>query len=91
MTLSLTFACLWVLAAAIVAFLPMRLQYAPGFVLLFAAPAILYGLAVQHNVWIVLIALGAAVSMFRRPLLYFARRALGLPVSRPTDPGEGGG
>jgi hypothetical protein len=30
MPLSLILACLWVLAAAIVAMLPMRLQYAPG-------------------------------------------------------------
>lgn len=43
MTISLTLACVWVVAAAIVAFLPMRMQYAPGLALLaLALPLLIY-------------------------------------------------
>jgi hypothetical protein len=73
MPVSLTLTCVWVLAAAIVAMLPMRLQYAPGLALLiFAVPlAILVGIEVGW-IWVVAV-LFAVVSMYRRPLLALAR------------------
>ncbi|MBC55808.1 MAG: UDP-N-acetylmuramate--alanine ligase [Confluentimicrobium sp.] len=76
MTLSLTLACLWALAATITAFLPMRLQYAPGLALLVSAPVLIGYLGWQHDIWVVLAAVAGAVSMFRRPLFYLLRRAL---------------
>ncbi|WP_372602801.1 DUF2484 family protein [Actibacterium sp.] len=68
MTLSLILACCWVIAAAVVAFLPMRYQYAPGLALLIAAVPLLVFLAAENNPWIVLAVLAAIISMFRRPL-----------------------
>jgi hypothetical protein len=82
----LFFLCLWVLAAAAVAMLPMRRQMAPGLVLLILAPILLVWVGLVHGwVWL-LVGLVAFVSMFRNPLIYFARRALGRPVSPPQDP-----
>ncbi|MGB5837644.1 MAG: DUF2484 family protein, partial [Albidovulum sp.] len=49
--------CLWVLAATLVAFLPMRRQFAPGLALLIVAPAIIIWLTSAINVWVGLAAL----------------------------------
>lgn len=77
MTLSLTLAALWVIAATGLAFLPMRLQYAPGLVLLVLAMPLLVFVAIQHGVWVVLLVLAGIASMFRRPLGYLLRHLLG--------------
>jgi len=76
MTLSLILACIWVVAAALVAMLPMRHQFAPGIGLLICAPFLLAFLGYQHNFWIVLLAAIAIISMFRRPLFYMLRRLI---------------
>lgn len=77
MTLSAILSALWVIAATITAFLPMRRQYPPGVTLLVLAPVIIVWLSVDYG-WIVgMLALGAFVSMFRNPLIYFYRRARG--------------
>lgn len=77
MSLPLIIAALWVIAASIVAFLPMRRQFAPGLVLLVAAPVLIIWIGAEHG-WIwAMIGLGAFLSMFRRPLWYFARKAMG--------------
>ena len=73
MSLSLILSCLWVIAASIVAMLPMRRQFAPGFTLLLCAPILLVYLGYQHNPWVVLAASIAILSMFRRPLFYMLR------------------
>ena len=78
MSLSLVFGCLWVLASAGVALMPMRHQYMPGVALLLLAPLLLIWIGREHGVWLALLALAAAASMFRRPLIYFGRKALGL-------------
>jgi Protein of unknown function (DUF2484) len=83
-------ACLWVLAATVTAFLPMRRQYLPGVPLLILAPVILIWLGVQHGIWITGVATLAFLSMFRNPPIYFARKAMGLPVQRPEDPASEG-
>lgn len=68
MSLSLVIGCIWVLAAAITALLPMRMQFPPGFILLFLAPVIICFIGYEHGwIWAAL-ALIAFVSMFRRPL-----------------------
>lgn len=86
MTLSLTLGCIWVIASALVALLPMRRQYVPGVMLLVAAPFLLGFIAWQHGVLVLALTLLAAVSMFRNPLVYLARRALGKPSDLPQEP-----
>jgi ribose/xylose/arabinose/galactoside ABC-type transport system permease subunit len=75
----------WVIAGAVTAMLPMRLQYPPGILLLIAAPLLILWIGMVHG-WIVgVLCLAAFLSMFRRPLVYFWRKARGLPVERPED------
>ncbi len=77
MSVALILACLWVLTATAVAFLPMRYQYPPGLALLLAAPVLLAWMAVEHGWPLALIGFLGFVSMFRRPLGYLAKRVLG--------------
>ena len=83
MSLSLTLAALWAVAATIVALLPMRLQYVPGVTLLILAPALIIYIGMQHGAFVALLGVAAFVSMFRNPLLYFYRYARG---QRPEVP-----
>ncbi len=85
MSPALIAACVWVLAATVTAFLPMRLQFPPGIVLLILAPVLLIWIGIDHGLWPALAAAVGFVSMFRRPLWYFGRRALGHPP--PPRPG----
>ena len=87
MTTSLYLACFWAIAATFVALLPMRLQYVPGVSLLLLAPLLMGYLAYEHNVWIVLLAFAAVISMFRRPLVYYIRQFYNLPSRRPDQEG----
>jgi hypothetical protein len=81
----LVLGALWVIASAIVAMLPMRAQMVPGVALLIAAPVLLVWIGWTHGwVWLAL-GLFAFVSMFRNPLRYFARRALGRPAPLPKE------
>jgi Protein of unknown function (DUF2484) len=77
--------CLWVVASAVVAMLPMRRQMVPGVALLFAAPVVLVWIGRVHGWMWLAIGLFAFLSMFRNPLLYFLRRALGRPAPLPKD------
>jgi Protein of unknown function (DUF2484) len=86
MSLPLIIACLWVLAAAATAMLPMRRQYAPGITLLVLAPFLIGWLAWSYGAWVGILAVLAFASMFRNPLIYFAKRAMGKPVEIPQDP-----
>lgn len=97
MSTSLILGSLWVVASTITAMLPMRRQMVPGVALLLMAPVLLWFIASEHGIWVFGLTLLAALSLFRNPILYFVRRALGLPVSlppelRPKDtPAEGEG
>ncbi|MDX5350981.1 MAG: DUF2484 family protein [Paracoccaceae bacterium] len=85
MSAPLILGCLWVLASAGTALLPMRRQMLPGVALLLSAPALLVWIGLVHGwVWLA-IGLFAFLSMFRNPLLYFARRALGRPAQLPKE------
>ena len=85
MSTPLILGCLWVIAATWVALLPMRWQFPPGIALLVAAPVLLVWIGWEHG-WIWLgFGLFAFVSMFRYPLRYFLFKALGRPVSRPSE------
>ena len=77
MSLSLLSACLWVLVATCVAFLPFRAQFPPGIVLLIAAPVLLVWLALDHGMLLAGVGVLGFASMFRNPLIYFAKRAFG--------------
>lgn len=77
MSLSLILGVLWVLAAACVAFLPMRRQYIPAFALLILAPFLIGFLGYQHGILWVLIGTAAFASMFRNPLIFLFRYATG--------------
>jgi hypothetical protein len=77
MSTPLILACFWVLAATGIAFLPMKRQMVPGFALLLAAPVLIVWIGAAHG-WLFAVAgLAAFLSMFRRPLMYFARKAMG--------------
>lgn len=76
----LTLGALWVIVAAITAMLPMRLQRYPGLPLLLAAPALLIWIGMTHGFLWVAFGTFAFLSMFRRPLNYLTRMALGLPL-----------
>lgn len=77
MSLALTLTCIWVIASAVVAMLPMRFQWPLGFPLLVASIPLLIYVGYSHG-WIwTLVVLAAVVSMFRNPLRYFARRLSG--------------
>jgi hypothetical protein len=85
MSVALLTACFWVLAATVTALLPMRRQMIPGLALLIAAPLLLIWIGHDHGAGWALAACLAFVSMFRNPLLYFARRALGRPAPLPRE------
>jgi hypothetical protein len=85
MTAPLVAACLWALAATVVALLPMRRQMVPGLALLLTAPGLIVWIGAVHGVWWAVAGLAAFLSMFRNPLLYFARRALGRPAPQPPE------
>lgn len=85
MSTSLILGCLWVLASTATAMLPMRRQMIPGVALLIAAPVLLWFIAAEHGLIVFGLTLLAALSLFRNPIIYFARRAMGLPVSLPVE------
>ena len=85
MSLPLLMGCLWVIAATITAMLPMKQQMVPGMTLLVLAPVLLLWIGLSHGWRWVAVGLFAFLSMFRRPLLYFARRGLGLAVEPSPD------
>lgn len=85
MTLSLIIGCLWVLASAVVAMLPMQRQYVPGVALLIAAPILIVWLALDYGWWVGVIGLFAFVSMFRNPLRYFLAKARGQAPVLPKE------
>ena len=76
MSFSLILGAFWIIAASIVATLPMRQQFPPGILLLIAAPILIVWIGFEYG-WLWL-AFGtfAFLSMFRRPLLYIGGRTL---------------
>ena len=85
MSASLLLGSIWVVAATVVAMLPMRRQMVPGLALLIAAPLLIVFIGWQHGWIFAVLGLMAFVSMFRNPLRYLWRRARG---ERPELPEE---
>ena len=84
MSPALIAASLWAIAATVVAFLPMRWQYPPGIALLIAAPVLLAWIAMLHGVVPALVGTLGFLSMFRNPLIYLVRKAMGKPWEGPA-------
>ncbi len=85
MSWALIVACIWVLAATVTAMLPMKRQMAPGITLLVLAPVLIAWIGWQHGWLWAVFGLFAFVSMFRNPLIYFAKKAMGKPVELPKE------
>jgi hypothetical protein len=85
MSWALISACIWVLAAAVTALLPMKRQMLPGITLLVLAPVLIAWIGWQHGWLWAAFGLFALVSMFRNPLIYFAKKAMGKPVELPKE------
>lgn len=77
---------LWVIAAAITAALPLRVQMMPGLTLLCLAPMLLIWIASTESLAWTAAGTFALMSMFRRPLNYVTRKLLRLPL--PPMPAE---
>ncbi|MBM2291358.1 DUF2484 family protein [Sulfitobacter pseudonitzschiae] len=74
MTLSLIFACLWALAANVIAMTPSRdHHWRVAYVLIAAGIPILGFVTMQHGPWIGLLVMVAGVSMLRWPVIYLGR------------------
>ena len=63
----------------------MRMRYVPGVCLLICAAPLLGWIAQKYGVLWLVFSVFALVVMFRRPVLYSARRALGLPEMLLTE------
>lgn len=74
MSTVLILSCLWVIAASVTAFLPMRLQYAPGGLLLCAAPVLIIWLGGTHGWPWTVAGLLVVISLFRRPFAFCLSR-----------------
>lgn len=85
MSVPMIAACLWALASTVVALLPMRAQMIPGLALLIAAPVLLVWIALAHGILVTAGCTLAVLSLFRNPLIYLVRRALGKPVHIPEE------
>jgi hypothetical protein len=81
--------CLWVVASAVTAMLPMRRQMVPGIALLLCAPGLILWIGATHGWGWAAFGLFAFLSMFRNPLRYFLGRAFGRPVELPPELGDG--
>ncbi|WP_028956041.1 DUF2484 family protein [Sulfitobacter sp. 20_GPM-1509m] len=74
MTLSLIFACLWALAANVIAMTPSRdHHWRVAYVLIAVGIPILGFVTMQHGPWIGLLVMVAGVSMLRWPVIYLGR------------------
>jgi hypothetical protein len=66
-----------VLASAITAMLPYKMQFPPGIALLILSVPLLIYIGLSHGfIWVGLFLLAVA-SMFRNPLIYFIKRLRG--------------
>ncbi|SHG61702.1 Protein of unknown function [Cognatiyoonia sediminum] len=83
MTLSLILGCLWGMASAVVAMLPMQRQFGPGIVLLIAAPVLIVWIGYDYGWWLSIAAALAFLSMYRNPLRYLWKKATGQEVEVP--------
>ncbi|MGO4853515.1 DUF2484 family protein [Phaeovulum sp. W22_SRMD_FR3] len=77
MTLPLILACLWVLAATLIALAPRGLHWPGAWALIAVGVPILGWVTLTHGPWVGLAVLAAGVSILRWPVIFLARRLLG--------------
>ena len=77
MNLTLVAAISWVFLGTILAFLPISVQKMVGWPLLLAAPVLIWLMYREFGPFAAGFALFAFLSMFRRPLMFYARRLIG--------------
>jgi hypothetical protein len=74
MSLSLTLACLWAVAANIIAMTPSRDQHwRNAYLLISLGIPVLGYVTAQHGPWVGLLVLAAGCSVLRWPVIYLAR------------------
>ena len=74
MTLSLILACLWAIAANVIAMFPSKRNHWPAaYVLIAFGIPILGFVTYQHGPWLGLLVLVAAMSILRWPVIYLIR------------------
>ncbi len=74
MTLSLILACLWAIAANVIAMFPSKRNHWPAaYVLITIGIPILGFVTYQHGPWLGLLVLVAAMSILRWPVIYLVR------------------
>ncbi|MDJ0827338.1 MAG: DUF2484 family protein [Rhodobacter sp.] len=74
MTLSLILACLWAIAANVIAMFPSKRNHWPAAYILIAIGIPILGFVTyQHGPWIGLLVLVAAMSILRWPVIYLVR------------------
>ncbi len=74
MSLSLTLACLWALAATVIGLLPSRRNHWPqAYALVALGIPILGYVTYQHGPWVGLIVMAGAVSILRWPAWYLLK------------------
>jgi hypothetical protein len=74
MSLSLTLACLWLVAANVIALLPSRDNHWSWAYLLIALGLPILGFVFwQHGPWVALVVMVAAMSLLRWPVVYLWR------------------
>lgn len=74
MSAPLILACLWVILAVFVAFMPLKIQMIVGLPLLITAFGLIGWLGARHGFWVAVLGLFAVISMFRKPLVYYGRK-----------------
>lgn len=82
---SLILACIWVVSAQVVALLPTRdLHWRAAYFLIAIGLPILVFVFIENGIWIALLALFAAMSILRYPVLY-AYRWMRRAISRTAE------
>ncbi|MEZ5884692.1 MAG: DUF2484 family protein [Paracoccaceae bacterium] len=82
MTYSLILACIWGLAATLVALGPRRFHWPAAWALIAAGVPILGWVTLQNGPWVGLLVLAGGVSVLRWPVVFFLRRL------RAVEPAE---
>ncbi len=74
MSLSLTLACLWAVAANIIAMTPSKdYHWRNAYILIAVGIPIVGYVVMQHGPWVGLLVLAAGCSVLRWPVIYLAR------------------
>lgn len=85
MTISLVLACLWAVAASVIAMLPTRIHWPAAYALISVGIPILGYVTYQNGPILGLIVLAAGVSVLRWPVLFLFRWLRGQVAEQPAE------